>query len=518
MGQKIESLNDNLFSLAEQFRSLQNKLPDQCLELDDLGKQELDILIVPSISMSPRDTQKILGIHHWEERLLPYLALLKYPNVRLIYVTSQPLHPALVDYYLHILPEITLLDTDVRKRLILLSTYDSSLISLSSKVLERPRLIQQISDVVKPEKSLMICYVSTPLERELSIRLQVPLYALDPDLEHWGTKSGSQKIFSECDVPHPDGSQVVWNTRDLAIAGAEVWSRNPNTKRMIIKLNEGIGGLCTGILDLEKIVELKKSSQVEKAEEIYKQLDSVTFQDKSEDWASLSNRIQEQGAIIQVYIEGNEKRSPSVQGVITPGGETKIISTHEQILNGSDGLLFQGCAFPAEAAYRLKIQELGRKVGEKLAQKGVIGPFSVDFLAVGQPDENGNLTWHCQAVEINIRRGGASHPFTLLNFLTNGYYDTTTGLLHSAKGLPKYYITSEQIHEHSNYRGLLPDQLIEIISEHQLHFDPSTETGPVFHMMGALSEFGKLGITSIGNSHEEAKEHLDRVMKVLEAI
>src|SRR6476661_2819241 len=510
----MKSLDNNFFSQAEQLRLLQTLLPDKCLELDDLGEEELDILVVPSISMSPRDTQKILGIQHWEERLLPYLALLKYPKIRLVYVTSQPLHPALIDYYLHILPGLTSSDIDIRNRLILFSTYDSSFNPLSSKILKRPRLIQQIHQVLQPKKSLMICYVSTSLERELSIQLQVPLFALDPDLQDWGTKSGSQKIFSECGIPHPDGSQVVWNTKDLAIAGAELWSRHPNTKRMIIKLNEGIGGLCTAILDLERIHDIEpKTNELEKVEAIYKQFDFVTFQDKSENWDSLSNRIQEQGAIIEIYIEGNEKHSPSVQGVITPDGETKIISTHEQILNGSDGLLFQGCSFPADVAYRLEIQDFGGKIGKKLAQKGVIGQFSVDFLAVRQPDENGSYTWKCHAVEINLRRGGTSHPFILLKFLTDGYYDTTTGLLYSAKGLPKYYITSEQIHEHNSYQGLLPDQLIDIITEHKLHFDSSTETGPVFHMMGALSEFGKLGITSIGNSYEEAKNHLDRVMK-----
>ena len=34
--------------------------------------------------------------------------------------------------------------------------------------------------------------------------------------------------------------------------------------------------------------------------------------------------------------------------------------------------------------------------------------------------------------------------------------------------------------------------------------------------MGALSEFGKLGLTSIGNSLEEAQEIYDRVVAVLD--
>jgi hypothetical protein len=47
---------------------------------------------------------------------------------------------------------------------------------------------------------------------------------------------------------------------------------------------------------------------------------------------------------------------------------------------------------------------------------------------------------------------------------------------------------------------------MEILSRHGLHFRPSTETGVLFHMIGALSEFGKVGVTCFGNSPEEADQ------------
>ena len=57
---------------------------------------------------------------------------------------------------------------------------------------------------------------------------------------------------------------------------------------------------------------------------------------------------------------------------------------------------------------------------------------------------------------------------------------------------------------------------MDIIAQERLHFDSSSRTGTVFHLMGALSEFGKLGLTSIGNSLEEAQEIYDRVETVLD--
>jgi hypothetical protein len=54
------------------------------------------------------------------------------------------------------------------------------------------------------------------------------------------------------------------------------------------------------------------------------------------------------------------------------------------------------------------------------------------------------------------------------------------------------------------------------IAFNQLHFDTSTATGTVFHLMGSLSEFGKLGLTSIGNSPEEAEALYQQVVSSLD--
>jgi PGM1 C-terminal domain len=62
----------------------------------------------------------------------------------------------------------------------------------------------------------------------------------------------------------------------------------------------------------------------------------------------------------------------------------------------------------------------------------------------------------------------------------------------------------------------LPSDLMDIIAYHRLHFDSSTQTGTVFHLIGSLSEYGKVGLTSIGNSLEEAQAIYDRVVQVLD--
>ena len=103
-----------------------------------------------------------------------------------------------------------------------------------------------------------------------------------------------------------------------------------------------------------------------------------------------------------------------------------------------------------------------------------------------------------------------------LKLLTNGRYDVATGLFYSQQKQPKYYIASDNLKKVA-YRGLLPEDLMDIIACHRLHFDSSTETGTVFHLMGCLSEFGKLGLTCVGNSLQQAQEIYDRVEEILDA-
>ena len=55
-------------------------------------------------------------------------------------------------------------------------------------------------------------------------------------------------------------------------------------------------------------------------------------------------------------------------------------------------------------------------------------------------------------------------------------------------------------------RGILPDDLFDIVSIHGLHFSHRTESGVLYHMIGALSQFGKLGLTAIGNDAAEVEE------------
>jgi hypothetical protein len=83
-------------------------------------------------------------------------------------------------------------------------------------------------------------------------------------------------------------------------------------------------------------------------------------------WERYSAKLAEQGGIVEAWVTGTGLRSPSVQMRITPLGGLEFISTHDQILGGPSGQIFQACTFPADAAYALEIQSLAARVGAVL--------------------------------------------------------------------------------------------------------------------------------------------------------
>ncbi|TVQ51285.1 MAG: carboxylate-amine ligase, partial [Spirulina sp. DLM2.Bin59] len=344
-----------MVDLTEQFRQLQGQLRHYADSIDLFDQDDFDILVIPSFSIDQDQLAKVPGFLHYEERLLFSLIRLRNPQTRLIYVTAQPLAPMIIDYYLQLLPGIPF--SHARDRLLLLSTHDASRQPLSQKILTRPRLMERIRQAMRPDKSYMVCFNSTELERDLSLKLGVPLLASSPDLLYWGSKSGSREIFAAAAVPHPDGSGLVWTVPDLIAATAALWERNPEAQRVVIKLNQGFSGEGNGVLDLPADEGGDRPAAIAQA------LPQLRCQAQGETWQGFAQRIPELGAIVELFIEGEEKRSPSFQGYITPAGNVKMLSTHDQILGGPDGQIYLGCRFPADAAYRLQLQEFGLRVG-----------------------------------------------------------------------------------------------------------------------------------------------------------
>ena len=490
----------------ERFAALQARLAPLFRTLSKDDRRPHTVVVIPSLSMDAEELAKISGVHHYEERLLFLLMLLRLPRTRLIYLTSQPVHPSIVDYYLHLLAGVP--TSHARRRLTLLACHDASPRPLSAKILERPRLQRRILDAIRTETAHIACFNSSPLERTLATRLDLPLYANDPALDDLGTKSGCREVFKEAGVELADGFERLHSEGEIVQALATLKDRHPGLRRAVVKLNEGFSGEGNALFYFDDAPKTGLEAWIRG------RLPALRFEAAAETWPRFREKYREMGGIVECFVEAGEdgvKVSPSSQARVNPLGEASSISTHDQVLGGPSGQVFMGCTFPADEAYRLGVQEAGMKVARVLARRGVVGRFATDFISVKRAGQ-----WRHYAIEVNLRKGGTTHPFLTLKFLTDGRYDPGTGLFYSPTGRPKYYYASDTLQRQS-YVGLTPDDLIDIAVYHGLHFHGTSQRGVVFHLVGALSEFGKLGVVCIGDNHQQARFLYHKTVQVLDS-
>ena len=467
------------------FAELQAKLRSfwPSVTLRSIGDVERTVVVVHSISLEvPEHLVPVFPAY--EERFLCLvLSLLRAPRSRVIYVTSQPIHPRLLDYYFGLVPE---LDTaEARGRFATVSLVDGRNEPLTRKLLARPGALQRIRGLIgNPELALILPFAVSPDEVELARRLELPRYGSDPDLLWLGTKSGGRRVFEDEGVPHPVGLEID-GVRDLPRVLKELRARSPRARGAVVKLDRGVSGLGNALIELDRAEhDLPSALELEDPE-----------QSVDEYLAALDD----EGGIVEERIEGAVFRSPSVQLRMSPARQVDVMSTHDQVLGGPHGQTYFGCHFPADQEYAERIAAESLKIGRRLAREGVIGRAGVDFVAV--KDEDG---WRPYALEINLRCGGTTHPFFALQALTDGVYDPLAGEYRTRMGDLKHYAATDHL-DSPAYQALTPDDLLDVVAERGLGWDSANETGVVLHMVSAIAVAGRIGLTAIGNTLAEAR-------------
>ncbi|HMP29969.1 MAG TPA: peptide ligase PGM1-related protein [Saprospiraceae bacterium] len=488
------------------FNVLQLQFIEQYEQLFQNRLAKKTVVVIPSLTLDNEILSKISGHCYYEERMLCLLLLLKMPETRVTFVTSLPISGLIIDYYLHMLPGITPLHA--RNRLTLLSCYDSGNEPLTEKILKRPRLIQRIKDSIHDIKVAHVAFFNiTESEKKLTEELNIPVYGCNPALNYIGSKSGSRKLFKECNVPVPYGFEDLYTKDGVIKALADLYIANPSIEKAVVKINEGFSGDGNAIFNYTEMPSEKDLVYDVIKANFKNNLKIVASNLK---YSKFISKLIAAGGIVEEFVRGDKVTSPSVQCRINPLGEVSIISTHDQVLSGEGNQVFIGATFPADHEYSREISDLSYAIASSMKDLGVLGRFSIDFMSVKSDNH-----WLHYAIEINLRKGGTTHPYLMLQFLTDGKYDKDSGCFHLENGEIRYYYATDNLVNEA-YIGLIPQDLIDIVMYHGLHYDHTKEEGVMFHLISALSQYGKVGLVSIGSSHERAFSFYRKVVEVLD--
>ena len=476
------------------FDALQQRMPE-VWGAWGRDRPEESAVVVPSVSLERTTATSGTLMQAMEERALFQLLLLRQPMLKLVYVTSTPISDEIVDYYLGLLPGVV--SSNARRRLHLVSVGDASTRPLSRKVLDRPRVLRRIRDLI-PDRAVshLIPYTTTELERDLAISLGIPMYGSDPRLAPLGSKSGCRRLFGDVGVRAPAGAEGLRTVDDLSTALTKMRADLPSLREVIVKINEGVSGSGNALVDLTGLPAPGDPDEEPAVRDRIRHLQPEAADLTVDGFLEAFEHL---GGVVEERITGSELTSPSVQMRVLPDRTVELLSTHDQLLGGASGQKYLGCVFPADPAYSRLISEPAMAVGRDLAERGVLGRFAVDFVAV----RDGADDWTAYAIELNLRKGGTTHPFLTLQYLVGGGYDGEAGLYRAESGVPKFLVATDHL-EDDRLMALTPRDVFDVVARRRLHFDHSRKSGVVFHMLSCVTECGRLGLTAIGDSPEQA--------------
>ena len=210
-------------------------------------------VVVPSLTLDQSELRKLPGASFYEERLLFLLIRLRNPRARMVYVTSQPVHPIILEYYLQFLAGIPA--SHARSRLTLLCADDASPRSLTEKILERPRLIERIrAGIVDPSRAYLTVFNSTPLERKLAVLLGDPARTASTRTSPTSAPSrGAARSSARPGSTCPWASRTCTRPHEVEEALVELRARRPGLRRAVIKLNDSFSGEGNAALPLPRV-------------------------------------------------------------------------------------------------------------------------------------------------------------------------------------------------------------------------------------------------------------------------
>ncbi|MDX6286743.1 MAG: hypothetical protein QOG53_2228 [Frankiales bacterium] len=468
------------------FAELQQRLP-AAWNLNRPGNTEPHVVIsLPSFSVGEsllsHYADRVPALEH--RYLLACLMLGRIHNCRMAYVTCRDPGAAVVDYYMNLLPAER--RDDARSRLDVVVVDDSSSRSVATKLLDNRAAIEELRSFVGDQPAFIEPWNVTDAEVAVALELQIPINGTDPSLWHTATKSSGRRLFAAVGVPLPEGLEDVHTVDDVLAAIASIRNRSPLATGVVIKHDDSGAGDGNATIDFANL----PSNEVEAQWLLRQRVETLP------EWYLRDLLL---GGIVEERIVGEQFSSPSAQVDVAPDGGVVVLATHEQVLGGPGNQVYLGCQFPADPAYSPELARHAHAIGERLAALGVCGRFSLDFVAARTPGS----AWRLYALEINLRKGGTTHPYCVLRNLVPGSYDAESGVWWHTGGPSKFYCSTDNLIS-PNWLGLDPSDVIAAVTEAGLTFDGRAKTGVVLHMLSCLAVDGRLGLTAIAHSSQEA--------------
>jgi len=495
------AVDDHLPTTVDRVDRLQARLGAALAANRPLSGIDHVMVILPSFSVN----ESILShygdrIPSLEHRYLNALLVAsRITDCEIIHVSTRLPEPTVLDYLFGLVPADR--RAEVRSRVRLIDVDDGTTRSVAMKLLDRPDLLADIRGRVGERPALIEPWNVTEHEIALALAINVPINGTRPELRGLGFKSEGRRLLARAGIPIPLGREDVRTIDDVVGAALAIRSEHPTALGVVVKHDDSGAGDGNVVIDFAGLPDAGHDPN---------------GGDGSDPGGWLRERVEalpdwylsdlKRGGIVEERVGGRRFTSPSAQVDIRPGGEVVVLATHEQVLGGPSNQVYLGCRFPADPAYAPELATHAAAAGRELADRGAVGRFSLDFVAAGDDADAARSmsgTWRVYGLEINLRKGGTTHPYAALRNVVPGRYDAGAGRWIAEDGSTRVYSATDNLVE-PTWTGLSSADVIRVVSEAGLQLDSATGTGVVLHMLSGLAIDGRFGLTAIARTADEA--------------
>nr|XP_031361576.1 IQ domain-containing protein H [Lonchura striata domestica] len=508
------------------------------------------IIHIPSLGYSQHIREHIPDLALQQNLQMGRLCDILDANVDVIYICPLALSEELLQYYNKLLglqaavrsgnPE-DMADLQDRFKILTpeaINSFPEHHLCLATVLKYSPRTLQRLQALLQGRDAYVVGGVPHLDDLAVADQLQVPLLGSEPAVAQlYSTKSGSKRIFASAGVPTPPGEQDIHSREQLLRALSQLILDNLEVQRWLFKVDDERGGDGTAFCDVISHLEchpwIQRARQghgpARWAESQNKELALVKIsqelpgllaqhvqpvnEKRFPTWEKFLQTFLTQGGVIEAFPASGSVTNVTVDLLIEPTGEVTLLSSGDQ-LHAEGPLRSSGTTIPQRSVDPEVLKALCLKIGEACKSKGVLGYFSVDFVAFSHPQTGEQQVW---ATDLDLCYSDQLALSQLLVYLTDGNLDCGSSILQAPLGAeesksqrvqqrqgtkppapssPWCAVASSQL-RHSNLSGISYNLLLHICKARGIGFDLQEKQGTVFVLYEDQKQHS-LGMITIG--------------------
>ncbi|NXT68699.1 IQCH protein, partial [Chaetops frenatus] len=516
------------------------------------------IIHIPSLGYSQHIREHIPDLALQQNLQMGRLCDILDANVDVIYICPLALSEELLQYYNKLLglqaavrsgnPE-DMADLQDRFKILTpeaINSFPEHHMCLATVLKYSPRTLHRLQVLLQGKDAFVVGGVPHLDDLAVADELQVPLLGSEPAVAQlYSSKSGSKRIFASAGVPTPPGEWDIHSREQLLGALSQLILDNLEVQRWLFKVDEERGGngtaFCDVISHLECYPWIQRECQGHGPEvwsksqarelalvKISQELPGLLAQHvqpvnekRFPTWEKFLQTFLTQGGVIEAFPFSTSITNLTVDLLIEPTGEMTLLSSGDQ-LHAEGPLRSSGTTIPQRSVDPEVLKVLCWKIGEACKSKGVLGYFSVDFVAFTHPQTREQQVW---ATDLDLCYSDQLALTQLLLYVTDGNLDCGSSPLQGPLGSkesrtqqvqhegttpvrilccspqpapssPWCAVASSQL-RHSSLSGISYNLLLHMCKARGLGFDLQEKQGTVFVLYEDQKRH-RLGMITIG--------------------